>query len=302
MPNPFTCIGHQGAVYALASRSDGERFLSAGGDGWIVEWHLSAPEKGLLLAAASVQLFSLLALPNGRDAVAGDMNGGTHWIDLSERKRIRGVQHHHRGVFDLKYREPWVLSAGGEGTLSRWDVRRQNVVESVRLSHRSLRAIALAEGRREIAVGASDTNIYLLDSETLQLRHTLCGAHTPSTFSLAYAPDERYLLSGGRDAMLRVWDLTGPVPRLVQEQPAHWFTINHIAWSPSGRYFATASRDKTVKIWDSATFRLCRVFDPVRNGGHISSVNRLLWLPEALISAGDDRTIKIWKLGPEFCQ
>jgi len=102
--------------------------------------------------------------------------------------------------------------------------------------------------------------------------------------------------------MLRVWDLTGPVPRLVQEQPAHWFTINHIAWSPNGRYFATASRDKTVKIWDSATFRLCRVFDPVRNGGHISSVNRLLWLPEALISASDDRTIKIWKLGPEFCQ
>ncbi len=294
MATPFTCIGHRAAVYALAATDSAERFLSAGGDGWIAEWNLRAPENGQLIARAEGQLFSVLYLLGQRRIVAGDMNGGVHWIDLEHPERTRGVQHHRRGVFDLKLSPPWVLSAGGEGMLTRWDVSTERAVESIYLTHRALRALALAPQRCEIAVGASDAKIYLLDSDTLDIRHTISNAHVPSVFTVAYSPDERYLLSGGRDAMLRTWDLSTDPPALVSEQPAHWFTINHIAWSPDGRLFATASRDKTVKIWEGATFQLLRVLDPVRDGGHLNSVNRLLWLPQALLSAGDDRTVKIW--------
>ncbi|MCS7037598.1 MAG: WD40 repeat domain-containing protein [Saprospiraceae bacterium] len=296
MATPFTCTGHRAAIYALAATNDAEHFLSAGGDGWVAEWHLQAPENGRLIASIEGQIFSLLCLPGQNRIIAGDMNGGLHWIDTAQPERTRGIQHHQKGVFDLKISQNWVLSAGGEGMLTRWDAQTGRTVESIHLTHRALRSLSLAPSRREIAIGASDANIYLLDSDTLDIRHTIIGAHTPSVFTVAYSPDERYLLSGGRDAMLRVWDLDAAPPALVSEQPAHWFTINHIAWSPHGRHFATASRDKTVKIWDGATLRLLRVLDPVRDGGHLNSVNRLLWLPQALLSASDDRTIKIWKL------
>jgi hypothetical protein len=298
MVTPFTCTGHRAAVYTLAATDDTEKFLSAGGDGWIAEWNLRAPENGQLIARTEGQLFSLLHLPGQRRLVAGDMNGGVHWIDLEHPECTRGIQHHQRGVFDLKLSPPWVLSAGGEGMLTRWEANTARTVESIHLTHRPLRALALAPQRHEIAVGASDASIYLLDSDTLDVRHTIINAHVPSVFTVAYAPDERYLLSGGRDAMLRVWDLSTDPPALVSEQPAHWFTLNHITWSPDGRHFATASRDKTVKIWDGATFRLLRVLDPVRDGGHVNSVNRLLWLPQALLSASDDRTVKIWPVNP----
>lgn len=294
MATPFTCTGHRAAVYALAATDDTEQFLSAGGDGWIAEWKLQAPENGRLIATVQGQLFSLLHLPGQRRLVAGDMNGGVHWIDLERPEHTRGIQHHRKGVFDLKLNPPWILSAGGEGMLTRWDASTGRTVESLHLTYSALRTLALAPQRREVAVGASDASIYLLDSETLETRYTLPNAHVPSVFTVAYSPDERYLLSGGRDAMLRVWDLSADPPALVSEQPAHWFTLNHIAWSSDGRHFATASRDKTVKIWDGATFRLLRVLDPVRDGGHLNSVNRLLWLPQALLSASDDRTVKIW--------
>ncbi len=296
MTLPFTCTGHKAAVYALIASKDSEHFLSAGGDGWIAEWHIRTPQNGRLIATAEGQLFSLLHLlsEQRRLIVAGDMYGGMHWIDLERPNRTRAVRHHQKGVFDLKYDPPWVLSAGGDGLLTRWDSESGRSFESLHLTNRSLRALALAPQRREIAVGASDANIYLLDGDTLAIRHTLRGAHIPSVFTVAYSPDEQYLLSGGRDAMLRVWSLDSDSPALVSSQPAHWFTINHIFWSPDGRYFATASRDKTVKIWEGTTFQLLRVLDPVRDGGHLNSVNRLLWLPQALISASDDRTIKIW--------
>ncbi len=290
-----TCTGHRAAVYTLAYGQSERHFFSAGSDGWIVEWRLDEPETGRVAASVETQVFSLLALPEKKQLIAGNMNGGLHWVDLENPEKTRNIQHHQKGVYDLQQHGPWLFSAGGEGTLTRWALEDARSVESFRLSNRALRTIAIAPGRSELAVGASDGNIYFLDLETLALKNTLLQAHDPAVFTLRYAPDERYLLSGGRDAMLRIWDLKQSPPALHDEQPAHWFTLNHIAYSPDGSRFATASRDKTIKIWDSATFRLLMVFETIRDNGHINSVNRLLWLPGALISGSDDRTVKLWE-------
>jgi WD40 repeat protein len=82
------------------------------------------------------------------------------------------------------------------------------------------------------------------------------------------------------------------------EQAAHLFTLNHIAFSPDGHLFATASRDKTFKIWDAQTYELLKVVDTLRLGGHINSVNRLLWHGGGLISVSDDRRAIIWSHEP----
>jgi len=292
-----TCTGHRAAIYALAPGQSARHFLSAGGDGWLVEWNLDDPETGRVLATVETQVFSLLAFPEKKQLIAGNMNGGLHWVDLVHPDRTRNIQHHQKGVYDLLTHGPWLFSAGGEGMLTRWALEDARSVESFHLSNRPLRTIAIAPGRNEMAVGASDGNIYLLDLDSLELKYTLPQAHTPSVFSLRYSPDERHLLSGGRDAMLRVWNLGENTPTLHREQPAHWYTINHIVYAPDGNRFATASRDKTLKIWDAATFRLLRVLDTIRDGGHINSVNRLLWLPDALLSGSDDRTVKVWEVG-----
>ncbi|MBK9337356.1 MAG: WD40 repeat domain-containing protein [Lewinellaceae bacterium] len=290
-----TCTGHRAAIYALAHGQSEHHVLSAGGDGWIVEWNLDEPETGRVVASVETQIFSLIAFPEKKQLVAGNMNGGLHWVDLVNPEKTRNVQHHQKGVYDLQRHGPWLFSAGGEGILTRWALEEARSVESFHLSNKALRAIAVSPGRSEMAVGASDGSIYFLDLETLALKHTLEQAHHPSVFALCYSPDGRCLLSGGRDAMLRVWDLgENDAPILHTEQPAHWFTINHIVYAPDGSRFATAGRDKTIKIWDSSTFRLLQVLDMLRDGGHVNSVNHLLWLPDALLSGSDDRTVKIW--------
>ena len=84
----------------------------------------------------------------------------------------------------------------------------------------------------------------------------------------------------------------------VFSEPGHWFTINEIVFSPDGKFTATASRDKTIKIWDANSFKLLKVIDAVRGGGHINSVNTLLWSKynNWLISGSDDRSIIIWEI------
>lgn len=292
-----TCTGHRAALYALTPGKDARHFYSAGGDGWLVEWSLDAPETGRVAATVETQVFSLASLPGKNDLLlAGNMNGGLHWIDLERPERTRNIQHHQKGVYALQIHKQWLFSAGGDGVLTRWALGEARSVESFQLANRTLRCLALSTERNELAAGASDGSIYLLDSETLTLKQRIAGAHDPSVFTVCFSPDGRFLLSGGRDAMLRVWDLEKN-SALVSEQPAHLFTINHVAYAPNGNFFATASRDKTIKIWDAAGFKLLKVLEGVRDGGHFNSVNNLLWLSnEVLISCSDDRTAILWSV------
>lgn len=289
------CTGHNAALYALAPGRTDRHFLTAGGDGWVVEWDLDDPELGKLVASVENQVFCLCALSDRNRIVAGNMNGGLHWINREDPAQTRNIQHHRKGVYDLLPLGPWVFSAGGDGLLTRWDATNARSVESLQLSHQALRVLAYSENRREIAVGSSDHAIYLLDADTLAIHRVIQNAHSNSVFSLVYTQDGKYLLSGGRDAMLRAWDLDND-GILCSEQPAHLFTINHIAVSPNGTHFATASRDRTIKIWDAGNFELLKVVDTLRFGSHPRSVNKLLWLPDCLISCGDDRTAILWKI------
>ncbi len=289
--------GHNAAVYALSLGRQASSFFSAAGDGWIAEWNLEAPDTGKLAAQIEAQVFSLCYLSALQLLLAGDMNGGLHWIALNQREQTRDIAHHRRGIFALLEVDAWVFSAGGEGMLTRWSAADMRSIESLHLSNRSLRALDYCPSRRELAVGASDQTIYLLDVDSLDVRHTIALAHNNSVFAVRYSPDGRYLISGGRDAHLRVWDVARNFAP-ISAQPAHWYTLNDVVFHPQGHMFATASRDRTIKLWDAATFRLLKVLDTVRYGCHINSVNALLWHPHncTLISGSDDRSIILWNV------
>ncbi len=287
--------GHNAAIFSLVEGGDARQFITGAGDAWVVRWNLDEPEMGKLLARVEAQVFSLCYLGAAQKILAGNMNGGVHWIDLSDSSLNKNIAHHQKGVYDILALNGFVFTLGGDGVISRWEVDGMRSLESYCLANQALRAIDYSEKRNELAIASSNGNIYYLDADTLELRHCSVGAHSSSVFSLRYSPDGCKLLSGGRDAHLNVWDLEDGFAK-ISSQPAHWYTINSIVFSPDGRYFATASRDKTVKIWDAANYDLLKVLEGGRDGGHFNSVNKLLWLSEGLLSCSDDRTVIWWKM------
>ena len=287
--------GHEGAIFALAEEPGGRSFLSAAGDGWIVRWMFADPEVGKLVARVDSRVFSLASLSEHR-IVAGNMDGGIHWIDLTSNTGARNVAHHRKGVFDLVPVGDHLYSAGGEVAVTRWDTRLEKAVDTLYLSPKSIRCLDYNPATGQLCAGASDNGIFILDEQSMNLVRHIPNAHESSVFALRYSPDGRYLLSGSRDAQLAVWDVRNGWKKAATI-PAHWFTINDLVFSPDGRYFATASRDKTIKIWDADRFSLVKVLEIIRDGGHRNSVNRLLWSStnNLLISAGDDRSIILWQ-------
>ena len=198
--------GHNAAVFALAPAQEPRYFFSAAGDGWVVRWDMEEPDLGKLVAKVDNQLFALLYLPEGGKVIAGNMNGGLHWIDIDQPDRTCNIAHHKKGVYAIIRAGDSVLTAGGEGLLTRWSAEEGRSLESIQLSKMSLRGLDYSPLRNEIAAGASDHQIYVLDATTLAVKKTIPGAHANSVFSVRYSPDGRYLLSGGRDAFLRIWE------------------------------------------------------------------------------------------------
>lgn len=294
--------GHKGGVFSLAQGKEDHLFLSGAGDGWIVEWDLTQPENGNLIAQAEdtqtsgrASVFSLLEKNNW--IIAGNMNGGLHWINPKEISKNQDILAHQKGVFDIQLIDGQMFTIGGKGILTKWDMGEQRAIESIQFSQKSLRKMTFSKKRNELAIGSSDGNIYIIDIVNFSMKNTIEAAHQNSVFALSYSYDGKYLWSGGRDAHLKIWDLEKDFNNIFSE-PGHWFTINEIVFSPDGKFVATASRDKTIKIWDAETFKLLKVIDTIRNGGHINSVNTLLWSKynNWLISGSDDRSIIIWEV------
>lgn len=290
-----TLTGHKDCIYTLERAPGAGTFFSAGADGLLAEWHIDQPEEGRLLAKANTSVYALKYLPEEGLLVIGQNFDGIRLIDLKTRKERGSLQLGKTAIFSIEAHEGKLFIGCGDGRLVVAGLEPLRILHQEQASDKSLRSLQLFPEMAEIAAGFSDNTIKIFNLNNYE-RKQVIEAHKNSVFTLTYSPDYQYLLSGSRDAHLKIWqrcDEYQPFSSIV----AHMYAINHIAYSPGGRYFATCSMDKSVKLWDAAKFKLLKVIDRARHAGHGTSVNRLLWAEEnVLISASDDRTISVWDI------
>lgn len=288
--------GHRDCVYTIEGSDHDAYFFSAGGDGMVVRWNLSAPEEGELIAKLPNSVYALHYLTNEDHLVAGHNYEGIHLLNWVEKREIASLKLSAASIFDIQSFQNDLLVASGDGSLTVVDLQKWAVKKKLLISEKSARVIAINPMRGEVAVGFSDYCIRIFSLDDYSLKYEF-QAHQNSVFTIRYTPDFKFLISGSRDARIKAWDVSAGYAQTA-EVAAHLFAINHIAFSPSGKYFVTGSMDKSIKVWDTSELKLLKVIDKSRHAGHGTSVNKLLWTSfnDQLVSASDDRTLSVWKL------
>src|SRR5262249_35016625 len=89
------------------------------------------------------------------------------------------------------------------------------------------------------------------------------------TLGVAFAPDGKTLATGGRDGLVKLWDVAAD--RHLRTLERQYTPVEALAWSRDGRTVASAGRGGVIRLWDAATGKdLCP--QPGHPGGGFRTV------------------------------
>ncbi len=292
----FTLTGHNDCIYALKEGADSRYFYTGAGDGMVVEWDLDNPKDGTLLARLPHSVYALEVDAKRNTLIVGHNYEGIHVIDLVEKKESWNVKLGAAAIFDLKVFDDELFVATGDGVLFVVDLEARAIKRHIKLSSKSIRVLAIAPFKKQLALGFSDHSIQILDLAQGAAPIARLEGHTNSVFALGFTPDEAVLVSGGRDACLKFWNTNSYL--LEENVVAHLYAINYLSFREDGQYLVTCSMDKSLKLWDMSSRSLVKVIDKARNAGHGTSINKVFWSTYSgvIVSVSDDRTIAIWQI------
>jgi WD40 repeat protein len=262
---------HNGPIWDLLFDPLADLLYSAGEDGSVLAWAVTAKEAG-----APVQL---LAAPESPQYV----------LALSPRTRQ-------------------LAGAGADGTVRIWRTDAAEPQSQVPLELRGhdepVNTLAFSPDGRLLASAGEDATIRLWDTQTGEQQAVLTG-HQGFINLIAFSPDGEWLASGGSDAQVRLWrtaDVVDPdraaldAPIQSQLLAGHDLGVYALRFSPDGLWLASADDNGAVRLWNVA-----QPDDNVLLGRHQGNVRGLAFAQgenrPVLVSTGYDGEVRLWDYG-----
>ena len=280
--------GHAGAIYSCTFNNG--LIYTGSADKFVARW---IPEEGTqdkfaIRFDGSVYKVEVV----GNKLLCGTSKGAFHVFDLTDRKEIKHFTQHKSGLFSIVHCPVFnhVYVGDADGNLSVWNSNDFELLIYLPFDCGKIRDIAIHQESGLICLSCQDEKIRILDPETFNLVREF-KAHKDGATASLFLNEMNQLLTGGKDAMLRLWDLDSG--KCIKEIPAHNFAIYRLMLV--GDVIISVSRDKTVKIWSKELDFLKRL--DRKEGGHSHSVNDCAKISEtSFVTCGDDKRLVIWEL------
>lgn len=285
--------GHSAGIYSL--EFDGTFLYSGSADKFVARWNISEGIQDKFSIRFENSIYSICLINDCKYLVAGLSNGDLHIFDLQSKQEIKFYTQHKSAIFSIAENpvKNQFYSSDSDGNLAVWDSISLELLLFIPLDCGKIRRIAISPEGSSFALACQDGNIRIFETEFFNELHSF-SAHSSGVTAVLFHPTEpSIMLSGGKDALLKVWKWKEA--ELLKEIPAHNYVIYDIISINEGRNFLTCSRDKTIKVWKTGQFTFLQRLD-LKIGGHKHSVNCLLKINEKqFVSASDDKRMLIWE-------
>lgn len=310
--SPLVATGHLGAVNDVAFAHSGSWFMTAGSDGTVRTWDLrgerphTVPSQGGRIAFSRSALSASVSAGGEHLAVISTVGKLTVRRPPTEpgpgRARVLPL-YDRNAPFRHGYEPFAALSPDGaliavceEGT---WTTPGNGTAHirlldtSGRRLHRyqwyeaTITAVAVTPDRT-IAAGTADGRVMFWAPGAPEDTSSAVPGHRGKVTTAASAPDGGWIVTGGADAQIKVWDVTSRQPRAIARHPA---AVTSTAIAADGSWLAAGDLHGTVHVLDMARGTITDTFRTASG-----SVKSIAISPDGVwISVvSSPRTIEVW--------
>ncbi|KAL1749135.1 WD40-repeat-containing domain protein [Schizophyllum fasciatum] len=138
----------------------------------------------------------------GYGLVSGSGDGAVRMWDMRTGQAHRTLAGHTAPVTCLQFDELHIVSGSLDKTVRIWDLRTGGTFETL---HYDFPVTALQFDTRKVVAAAGENGVKVYNRTSMQKSTLGTNGHTQPAERVRYM--DRYMVSGGRDAMLKIWSL-----------------------------------------------------------------------------------------------
>lgn len=242
-------------VHFVAASPDGTRVVTTGPTPDAKVWDVASRQVIQTLSHTRGPIGSPSFSADGRLLGTASMSDGLLWVwqlgtpeavlvipEAADNSTLEAVAFHPGGKYVAVGGLDWLATSGADGALCVWDLEARDKHLTLTAG---VTAVAFDATGRYLAAGTfsqAGQSVVVWDFEKQEKVFDLAGHHDRIN-AVAFSPDGSWLVSGGDDSTLRVWNvLTGRLAVARQSDAA----VQSLAFSPDGKFLYTGNGNTTV--------------------------------------------------------
>lgn len=290
--------GHQAGILAMAFDPTGQILASGGSDFVIHLWNVRGGTLEARLDGHKLSVHALAFNTDGSVLLSTSLDSTMRLWSVPKRAPLKTLQGHGGFMYHLAYtRDGGRLAAAGvEFHLKMWDTNTWKLDKTLlqNWSDALFRIAFHPTDPGKLAIGYKDGSVKVWNWHTETVLADIV-AHVENVGALAWVDHGRYLVSGGQESYLRVWDMTKEGGQLVQTLGLNG-TVHYVAAHPTEPVFAACDQGGMIYLWQVDAKLLKGRGVPQVIDAHADAVTCVGFNPEGtrLVSSSKDGRIKVW--------